>query len=151
MIDKIRNLPSLSRFKKSFLIYLKTDENSIFYVHNPIGIKLLNRLRLNSSHLNEHKFRLNFRESVNQFSLCNAETQTTSHYLLRCPLFSEQGRKLPESLNNLDKTWINRCDDNIANILSYGSFKYSFSTNNKILTLTVEVLESKKRFDKPLF
>ena len=38
---KIRNLPFVSRFKKSLLIYLKTDKNSIFDVHNPIGIKLL--------------------------------------------------------------------------------------------------------------
>ena len=44
---KIRNLPSISRFKKSLLIYFRTDENSIFDVHNPIDIKLLNRVRLN--------------------------------------------------------------------------------------------------------
>ena len=36
---KIRNLPSISRFKKSLLIYFKTDENSIFDVHNPVGFK----------------------------------------------------------------------------------------------------------------
>ena len=43
---KSRNLPSVFRSKKSLLIYFKTDENSIFDVHNPIGIKLLNRLSL---------------------------------------------------------------------------------------------------------
>ena len=59
--DKIRNLPSVSGFKKSLLIYFKAAENSIFDVHNPIGIKLLSRLRLNFSHLNEDKFRHNFR------------------------------------------------------------------------------------------
>ena len=35
---KFRNLPSVSRFKKPLLIYFKTDENSIFDVHNPICI-----------------------------------------------------------------------------------------------------------------
>ena len=49
---KIRNLLSVSRFKKSLLVYFKTDENSVFDVHNSIGIKFLNRLRLNFSHLN---------------------------------------------------------------------------------------------------
>ena len=62
---KIRNLPCRYRFKKSFLIYLKTDENSIFDVHNPIGIKLLNWLILNLSWLKEHNFRHNFRDTVN--------------------------------------------------------------------------------------
>ena len=68
--------------KKKLLIYFKIDDTSIFDVHNPIGIKLLNRLRLNFSHLNEHKFRHNFRCTVNLSYLCNAETETTSHYLL---------------------------------------------------------------------
>ena len=71
---KTRNLPSVSRFKKSLLIYFKTDENSIFDIHNSIGIKFSNRLRLNFSHLNEHKFGHNFRDTVNSFCLCNAGT-----------------------------------------------------------------------------
>ena len=33
---KVRNLPPVSRFKKSLLIYFKTDENSIFDVRNLI-------------------------------------------------------------------------------------------------------------------
>ena len=57
---KIRNLPCLYRFKKSFLIYLKTDENSIFDVHNLIGVKLFNKLILTLSGLKEHNFRHNF-------------------------------------------------------------------------------------------
>ena len=124
-------------------------------MHNAIGIKLLNRLRLNFSHLNEHKFRNNFLDTVNPFCLCNAETETTSHYLSRCPLFFEQRAKLLESLSNLDNILLNHCDDDDDDddddILLCGSSKYSFSTNNKILTLTVEFLESTKRFDKPLF
>ena len=146
---KIRNLPSVSRFKKSFLIYFKTDENLIFDAQNPIAIKLLNRL--NESHLNEHKFHHNFQDTVNPLCLCNTETETISHYLLRCSLFSERRTKLLESLSNLDNTLLNHCDDDIVNILLYGSSTYGFPTNNKILSLTVDFLESTKRFDKPLF
>ena len=81
----------------------------------------------------------------------NAETETTSHHLLRCPLFSEQRTKPFESLSNLDNTLLNHSDDDIVIFLLYGSSKYIFSTNNKILSLTVEFLESTKRFDKSLF
>ena len=142
---------SNSRFKKSFLIYFKADENSVFDVHNPIGIKLSNRLRLNFSHLNEHKFPHNFRDTGNPFCFCNAESETTSHYLLRYPLFFEQRTKLFESLSNLDNTLLNHCDDDIVNMLLYGSSKCSFSTNNKILSFTVQFLESTKRFNKGIF
>ena len=50
-------------------------------LHKPIDIKLLNRLRLNFSQLNENKFRHNFRDTVNPFCLCNAETETTNQTL----------------------------------------------------------------------
>ena len=76
--------------------------------------------------------------------LCNAEAETTSHYL-------EQKTKLFESLCNLDKTLLNHCDDDLVNILLNGSSKYSFAANYKMLSLSVEFSESAKRFDKLLF
>ena len=146
---KIKNLPSLSAFKKALLVFCKTEENSLFNVRNPIGVKYLNRLRLNFSHLNEHKFHHNFRDTVNPLCCCNTETETTSHYLLRCHLFSEQRTKLLENLKNLDNTLLSHCDDELLQILLYGSHKFRFSVNNKILSLTIEFLESTKCFHKP--
>lgn len=43
------------------------------------------------------------------------------------------------------------CDDGLINILLYWSYKYSFCTNKKILSFTVEFLQSTKRFEKMLF
>ena len=148
---KIKNLPSLSTFKKALLVFCKTEENSLFNVHSPIGMKYLNRFRLNFSHLNEHKFHHNFRNTVNSLCCCNTETEATSHYLLRCHLFPEQRIKILENLKNLDNTLLSHCDDELLQILLYGSHKFSFSVNNKIFSLTIEFLESAKRFDKPLF
>ena len=62
---KIKNLPSISTFKKAPLVFCKTEENSLFNAHNPIGVKYLYSLRLNFSHLNEHKFIHNFLDTVN--------------------------------------------------------------------------------------
>ena len=86
----IRSLSSLSKFKKTSLDSVKTDGNSLFDIHDPIGVKLLNRLRFNFSHLNEHKFRHGFRDTLNPICNCNSEVETTSHYLLRCHLYSNQ-------------------------------------------------------------
>ena len=131
---EIKNLPSLSTFKKALLVFCKTEENLLFNVHNPIVVKYLSRLILNFSHLNEHKFHHNFSDTVTTLCFCNTETETTSHYLLHHHLFSEQRTKLLENLKNLDNTLLNHCDDELLQIFVYGSHKFSSSINNKILS-----------------
>ena len=108
-------------------------------------------MSFNLSHLNQRKFLNSFRDTVNPLWLCNVEAETTSHYLLQCSLFSEQRTKLLESLCSLGSTLLNQCDDDLVNILLYGSSKSSFSTNNKILSLTVQIWESAKSFEKVFF
>ena len=147
----IRSLSSLSKFKKALLASVKKDGNSLFGIHDPTGVKLLNRLRLNCSHLNEHKFRHGFRDTLNPLCDCNSEMETTAHYLLRCHLFSNQRLKLLDNINQLDNTMLTLSEKEIINILLYGSPAYSFFINNNILALTIDFLKSTKRFDKPLY
>ena len=148
---KIRNLSSLSKFKKALLAPVKTDENSLFGIHDPAGVKLLNRLRLNFSHLNEHKFRHGFRDTLNPICECNSEVETTSHYLLRCHLFSTQRSKLLDNINQLDNTILTLSDKEITDILLFGSPTFSFFTNNNVLAVTIDFLKSTNRFNKALF
>ena len=112
---------------------------------------VLNRLRLNFSHLNEHKFHHNFRDTVNPLCCCNNETETTSRYLLRCHLLSEQKTKLLENLKNLDNTLLSHHDDEILQILLYGSHKFSSSENNKIFFTNYWVSRIDKTFWQILF
>ena len=55
--NTIRNSKSFLIFRNSLLKIGKPIQNSIFKIHDPLGIKLLTRLRL--GHLNEHRFRHN--------------------------------------------------------------------------------------------
>ena len=50
---------------------IKSNNRSLFSIHNPQDVKLLSRLRLNFSHLNEHKFSHNFKERVS--TMCGSE------------------------------------------------------------------------------
>ena len=61
----IRNSASLNTFKKKLLNFIRPCANSIFDIHNPLGIKLLTRLRLGLSHLHEHKIRHCFQDTLN--------------------------------------------------------------------------------------
>ena len=61
----IRNSASLNAFKKKLLNSIRPCANSTFDIHNPLGIKLLTRLRLGLSPLHEHKFRHCFQDTLN--------------------------------------------------------------------------------------
>ena len=50
----VRNAKSFLIFKSLLLKIGRPIQNSIFKVHDPLGIKLLTRLRVGISYLNEH-------------------------------------------------------------------------------------------------
>ena len=96
--DKIRNTKSINKFKVTILNFTRPKGNSVFDIHDTTGNKLLSRLRLNFSHLNEHKFRHNFNDTVDSMCTCGREPEITLHYLLRSKLYSTQRLEL---LNNV--------------------------------------------------
>ena len=59
---EVRNAKQIGVFKK--MIITEKKENSLFSIHNPVGVKLLTRFRLHLSHLNEHKFRHGFEDKI---------------------------------------------------------------------------------------
>ena len=54
--EELRNINSINMFKTCILNFVRLRENSVFEVHDINGLKLLTRLRLDFSNLNEHKF-----------------------------------------------------------------------------------------------
>ena len=49
---------------------MKYNEWLLFSIHDSKGVKLLSRLRLNFNHLNEHKFRQNFKNCMSHMCGC---------------------------------------------------------------------------------
>ena len=67
--------------------------------------KLDNTIRdfdLQFSHLNEHKYCHNFKDCVSPMCDCGAETETTSHFFLRCQFFANERQKLRDDVYQLD-------------------------------------------------
>ena len=137
-------------FKKALLSFVKTSENSVIAINDNNGIKLLTRLRLNFSHLNEHKFRHNFLNTLNPMCSCGSEPETTAHFLLRCQNHVMNRSKLLKNVYNLDQTLRNYDDDHLIHILLYGSEKFNFNLNKDIIKLTICYLKDTKRFDENL-
>ena len=67
---EIRNIVSVNKFKEIILSFIRTKKDSVFEIHDTKVLKLLTRLRLNFSHLNKHKYRHGFKDTVNP--ICNA-------------------------------------------------------------------------------
>ena len=86
--DNLRNANSIYKFKNYLTKFIKVKENCMFSISDPLCLKLLTCLRLNFIHLNEHKFRHNFRDTVNPMCSCGTGIETTDHYLLCCHNFA---------------------------------------------------------------
>ena len=143
----IRNSESFSIFKKNILQFIRPSPNDIFNCHNPKGVKLLTRLRLGLSHLRDHKFKHSFQDSLNPICNCGTDVETTTHYLLHCPLFSDERLILINNIRNIDNNILNLNDSRF----SFGNSSFNKTKNTSVLNTTIEYIVSSKRFEVPLF
>ena len=100
--NTIRDAESIKQFKLMLKNFLSLNQRSLFSIHDQEGVKLHTRLRLQFSHLKEHKFRHNFKDCVSPMCDCGAETETTSHFFLRCQFFANERSKLLDDVYQID-------------------------------------------------
>ena len=85
-----------------------------FNIHNPLGLRLLTRLRLGLSQLNEHTFNRNFEDCINPLCSCSLKDETRTHFFLQCHDFVNIRNTLLNKLNSIS------CD--ISNCLDRPSY-----------------------------
>ena len=134
--------------RKKFLI--RASPNSVFNCHHPQGVTLLTRLRLGLSHLHEHKFKHNFQDTINPFCYCRQEIETTTHFLLHCPQYSNNRTTFLNKIKSLISDFQDKNDLALTNLLLYGDMSLSTETNTSILNSTIDFLLETKRFEEPL-
>ena len=91
---EIRKSASLEIFQKHLLNFIRSNSNNLFNINNPLGVKLLIRLRIGFSHLKEHKLEHNFQDSVAPLCSCGNDIESTVHFFLRSPNFETQRQTL---------------------------------------------------------
>ena len=77
-------------------------ENSIFSL---FIIQLVIHLRLQLSHLNEHKFRHGFEDTISPMCSCNTQIESNGHFLLGCHFCSSQRLELFDNLNKINSSF----------------------------------------------
>ena len=86
----IRNADLFKVFEKYLLNFIRPMLNSIYNIHDPLGVKYLTRLRIGFSHLKEHKFKHNFQDLIDPMYGCSSGIETTIHFFLHCANFNIQ-------------------------------------------------------------
>ena len=86
LLNGIKYIPdnrdvSITVFIKQLLKEIQSDPHPGYNIYKPIDLKLLNRLRIGLSHLNEHRFNHNFENCINPLSTCIMEPETTAHFI----------------------------------------------------------------------
>ena len=146
----IRNSESLNIFKKTLLNFIRPSDSTVVIFHNPKGVKLLTRLRLGLSQLREHKFKHGFQDSLNPICSCGNDIETSAHFLLDWPTFSNERSAFLNIIGSIDRNILTRSDSHVTETLLYGDSNSNNITSTLILNATIDFLIITKRFDASL-
>ena len=129
------------------LNFIRPKCNKTYEIRNPTGLKLLAHLLawLGLSHLNDHKFNHNFRDCINPLCSCSLSVENNVHFFLHCHHFSLQRQTLMNNIKSIDKDIINVTVGDLVNILLFGSSKYQYHINSKILTVFQLIFFSRQK------
>ena len=146
----MRLAPSAAVFKKKLLAKIRPPAKSVFGIHDPKGLSYLTQLRVGLSKLNFHKFKHNFRDTINPMCPTNDGIEDTEHFLLLCPSFDAQRRDLFAGIVELIRPFIQITDlsnDSLTQLLLYGDQDLTDDLNRNILELTLRFIHETGRFD----
>ena len=147
---ELRLAPSVAIFKKKFLSIIRPPAKSVFGIHNLKGLSYLTQLRVGLSKLNFHKFKHNFRDTINPMCPTSDGIEDTEHFLLLCPSFDLQRRDLLTGIVELLRPFVeinNLSNDALMQLLLYDDQYLSYDLNRNILELTLRFIHETGRFD----
>ena len=149
--ENIRNAESISSFKNRLLALIRPLQSSVFNIFDPEGLKILTRLRLGFSHLNEHRFRHNIESCINPLCSCSLETEDISHYLLYCHDFIQHRLDLMNSVKSMISNFESFFNSDKVEVLLCGDSRLDNINNKYILEATLNYIKNSERFSGSLF
>ena len=147
----IKNIDSHAMFRKKLLAFIRPLGNDTYGIYDPLGVRLLNRLRLGFKHLREHKFRHNFADTLNPLCSSSLERDDTEHYFLSCQNHLSFRTTLVNGLNNINTAIASLNSNDLLRVISYGDESFNKKANRKTLTASIKFIEDTKWFEKSLF
>ena len=112
----------------------------MFNIHNPVGIKLLTRLKLGLNHLNEHSFNHKFQNCTSPTCICSFENESTTHFFLHCHFYIPIRTTLFDNLKEIVHNLQELADQTVTEMLLYGSPNLKGNQNSQILEYTIKYI-----------
>ena len=112
------------------------------------NLRFIFQLRVGLSPLKAHKKRHNFSDTPDDTCQCLTNSESTIHFLLKCPLYNEARNELINSIsaillsNGLDLS----NNELLSSIILYGHDSLSYFENRTILTSTIYYICQTGRF-----
>ena len=136
---------SIAQFKSKLLSTVRPVGNSMYNIHDIIGVGHLTKLRLQFNALNEHKFRHNF-DCLSAVCIFGKEKEDNEHFLLHYPLYDVMRCDLLGQLSEIPGLDISHYDSkSLCTLLLYGSPLLNIIANRIIMEATIFL--SKKQND----
>ena len=140
---------SVAMFKTKLLSKIRPLPKSVFGIHDPIGLSYLSQIRVGFSKLNFHKFKHNYRDTINPLCPTNDGIEETKHFLLLCPAFDTQRRDLLAGVLEVVRplAQINSLSRNVLlQLLLYGDKDFPDDVKKIILQLAICFIHKAGRF-----
>ena len=115
-----------------------------------MGFVFITWLRVNFSHLREHKFKHGFLDVVNPICSCSANAvENTERYLLHCSNFANQRTVLVDNFRNIGINYGPLDSPTLSRMFLFGNPK--LSVNSGIIYAAIKFIESTNRFSGSIF
>ena len=138
-------------FRNHLLKIIRPVLNPVYNIQKCIGLKLLSRLRLGLSHLNEHRFNHNFQNCINPLCTCSLEVESTAHFFLHCHHYHNIRAKLLNSLEVIDTNLLKLSEEQLTKVLPYSFSQIDQNQNRNVLNSSINYIVESKRFESSLF
>ena len=130
---QLRNAKSFKKFRNTLLKLDRPTPDLIYRIHHPLGLKLLTRLSLGLSNLNEHRFTHNCKNCINLLCTCSLEVESTKDFFLHCHDYSALCIFFLNDLKNISPQFALLPEDVFVKTLLYGNPIFDENDNQEIL------------------
>ena len=144
----ITSSPSLSNFKIKLLKLIRPLSKPVYSIYDPIGLVILTQLRVGLSKSNSHKFRHNFRETINPLCPSNDGIEDTEQYLLLCRSYVGVRYDLLASVAAIFQLYSlssSSSNQELVKVILYGDERLPIDLNKKLLAATLKFIHATER------
>ena len=148
---KTRNAGSFIVFKNNILKFIRPAPNSVFDCKNHRGFKFITKPRVDLPDLRGRKFKHSFQDTLNPICSCGFDNESTSHYILRSPMYNNERVCLLSTVKNTDHRLLDLMETILIKTFLLGNCSLDAHANTKIFNATTEYILTTMRFGEPMF